>query len=174
MSAPLSFFRFCPRCGQPAGKPVRRPRFDCAACGFVYYFNPTVAAAAFIVRPDGHVLFIRRASEPAQGKLAIPGGFVDPGETAEEALRREIREEVNLEVRALEFLCSQPNEYPYREITYPVCDLFFVARPDPACEVRALDAVESFGWLEPAKVDPEEIAFPSMRRALAVFLAARG
>jgi hypothetical protein len=83
-----------------------------------------VAAAAFIVREDGCVLFIRRAKEPARGKLAIPGGFIDIGETADQ-------------------------------------------------EAKALDAVESLCWLEAARVDSEEIAFPSMSRALEVFLAGR-
>jgi mutator protein MutT len=174
MNAPSTHFHFCPRCGRPAGPRSAEPRFECAACGFAYYFSPTVAAAAFIVREDGCVLIIRRAKEPAKGKLAIPGGFIDIGETAEEALWREVREEVNLELSRIEFLCSQPNEYHYKEVTYPVCDLFFVARVEANQEAKALDAVESLCWLAPAKVDPEEIAFPSMKQALQVFLSARG
>ena len=173
MNAPVEHFRFCPGCGQPAGPRSAEPRFECPACGFVYYFNPTVAAAAFILREDGCALFIRRAKEPAKGKLALPGGFIDIGETAEEAVRREIREEVNLQLSSIEYLCSQPNEYHYKEVTYPVLDLFFIARAGPVRRVAALDGVASFCWLEPAQADPAEIAFPSMRRALKVFLAGR-
>ena len=76
---PRDHFRFCPRCGNGPQEPQSGPAFHCARCDFLYYFNPTVAVAAFIRRPGGDVLFIRRAHEPAQGKLALPGGFVDMG-----------------------------------------------------------------------------------------------
>ena len=146
--------------------------FHCPACGFVYYFNPAIAAAAFVRNPAGQTLFIRRAKEPAKGKLAIPGGFVDVGETAETALRREIREEVGIQIDTLRYLCSRTNEYPYKEITYPVLDLFFVAEVSGAARASALDGVESCTWVEASRVDPVEIAFPSIRVALALYLSA--
>src|SRR6185295_12756038 len=88
------------------------------------------------------------------------------GETAEEALRREIKEEVNLDVGPLEFLCSAPNEYLYRGVNYPVLDLAFVCRAVSTEPIAALDGVESFCWLKPGEVDPGEIAFPSIHAAL--------
>ena len=163
---PASLFQFCPRCGRPRaqGKPIQP--FQCGACGFHYYFNPCLAVAAILLGPHEEALFIRRAKEPAKGKLAVPGGFVDIGETAEDALRREIKEEVNLEVGPLEFLCSAPNEYLYRGVNYPVLDLAFVCRALSIENTAALDGVESFCWLKPAEIDPGEIAFPSIRAAL--------
>jgi ADP-ribose pyrophosphatase YjhB (NUDIX family) len=146
----------------------------CAACGFVYYFNPAIATAGFVRGPGERVLFIRRAKEPGRGMLSIPGGFVDIGETAEEALRRELREEVNVEVDGLEFLCTRPNAYHYQEITYPVLDLFFVCRASDASAAAALEDVESFCWLDAARVNPEGIAFPSVREGLRDFVARFG
>ena len=167
-SRPVDHFRFCPRCGQGLQAPASAHTLHCQACGFVYYFNPAIAAAAFISNPSGQTLFIRRSKDPAKGKLAIPGGFVDIGETAERALQREIHEEVGLEVGSLTYLCSQTNDYHYKEITYPVLDLFFVAAVANSAGVAALDGVESYSWLDAAQVNPEEIAFPSVRAALAV------
>lgn len=168
---PASLFQFCPRCGKPRGanKPIQP--FQCAACGFHYYFNPCLAVAAILLGPDANdrALFIRRAKEPAKGKLAVPGGFVDIGETAEEALRREIKEEVNLDVSSLEFLCSAPNEYLYRGVNYPVLDLAFVCHAVSIESIAALDGVESFCWAKPAEVDPAEIAFPSIRAAVRLY-----
>ena len=171
--SPVDHFKHCPRCGVPrTGEPVIP--FHCGTCEFTFYFNPTVAAAVLIVRQDGCVLCITRAQDPAQGKLAFPGGFSDIGERAEDGLRREVREEVGLEIGALEFLCSRPNEYFYKEITYPVLDLLFTAPAIGETEARALDGVSRVDWLKAAAIAPDELAFPSLRAGLAEFLRRGG
>jgi mutator protein MutT len=167
---PAAFFNFCPRCGTKQPAPPAGNVFHCAGCGFRYFFNAAIAAAAFIARDDGRVLMIRRAKDPARGKLAPPGGFVDIGETAEAAVRREVREEVGLEISGVRFLCSAPNAYPYQDVTYPVLDFFFTGRAVAAASARALDDVEGIVWLAPPQITPAELAFDSMRAALAVLL----
>ena len=127
-----------------------------------------MAVAAIIVDESSRVLFIKRAREPDKGKLALPGGFVDIGETAEDALRREVREEVNLEIGPLEFLCSQTNEYRYLGTTYPVLDLFFITRARSLEGIAALDGVDGFSWLDPRTVPPADIAFRSIREAIRI------
>jgi ADP-ribose pyrophosphatase YjhB (NUDIX family) len=163
---PSELFEYCPRCGQRRTPGTPRQPFHCDGCQLHFYFNAALAVAAILLGPDGRILFIRRAKEPAKGKLAVPGGFVDLGETAEAALRREIKEEVNLEVGPLRFLCSAPNEYHYRGVTYPVLDLAFVTRAAALDTIAALDGVESYVWLKPDEVDLPAIAFPSNRKAL--------
>lgn len=160
---PAELFRFCPRCGaaRPAENAGHIP-FRCGACGLTYFFNPTVAAAAWVSDPTGRVLLVRRAHDPARGKFAVPGGFVDIGETAEVALRRETREEVGLEVTAVQYLTSVTNRYPYREVTYPVVDLVFTATAVNPALARPLDGVAGIEWRHPAEIDPGELAFPSL------------
>jgi ADP-ribose pyrophosphatase YjhB (NUDIX family) len=169
---PVEHFKHCPRCGAPRSGEPAIP-FRCPACGFAYYFNPTVAAAVILTRPDGRVLFITRAKEPARGKLAFPGGFIDIDERAEDGLRREVREEVGLEAGPLEFLCSEQNEYPYQGVRYPVLDLIFAAPVSGSAEARSLDGVAHVEWLEPGDVPLEELAFPSLRAGLQAFLRRR-
>ncbi len=164
---PPAHFRHCPACG--AARPADRMAspFECGACGFTYFFNAAIAAVAFLRRDDGRVLFIRRAREPAKGQLAPPGGFVDIGERAEMGVRREVREEVGLEIGEPAFLGSFPNEYLYRDVTYPVLDFFFTATALKPEAAQALDDVAGVVWLDPvSEVTPEELAFPSMRAAL--------
>lgn len=164
---PSELFRFCPRCGATrssdnmADGPLR-----CAACGLILFFNPTVAAAAFISDGQERVLFVRRAKEPNAGKLGVPGGFIDFGESAEEGLYREVREEVGIAIEQLAFLASFPNEYPYREVTYPVVDLYFTARAVNPEAARPLDGVAGIEWHLPSTVPDEEIAFSSLRKAV--------
>jgi ADP-ribose pyrophosphatase YjhB (NUDIX family) len=166
---PSEHFLYCPQCGRSrSGHPPTNP-FQCEACGFVFYFNPAIAVAALVLNDDGRALFIRRAKEPAQGKLALPGGFVDFEETAEDALRREVMEEVGIQLARVVFLCSHPNHYWYKGIQYLVLDLFFVAWVRAGCQAQPLDAVASLSWLDPMRVEAQELAFPSMQHALSLF-----
>ena len=154
-------FRYCPRCGGSLFDVGRMP-LHCDACGLTYFFNPTVAAAVFVRGPDHRYLFIRRANEPAKGKLAVPGGFIDYGETAEEGGRRETFEEVGLQVGELKYVGSCLNDYFYKEVTYPVVDLVFVTTiPDPTL-AKPLDAVAAIEWRPLDTVSAEELAFPSI------------
>lgn len=161
-------FRCCPRCGAPLGTPGACP-LACTACGFAYYFNPAVSAAAILLRADGQALFIRRGHEPGLGRLALVGGFVDAGETPEGALRREVREEVGIELAEITYLGSQPNTYPYRGVTYHVVDAIFVARIAAGAVPRVLDGVAAIEWHDPGALDPASLAFASMTWALARF-----
>jgi ADP-ribose pyrophosphatase YjhB (NUDIX family) len=164
---PAELFRFCPRCGaaRPADDRGKSP-LECPVCKLVFYFNPCVAAAAFVFDSHGRILLIRRAREPSAGMLGVPGGFIDFGESAEEGLRREVREEVGIEIDRMRFLVSFPNIYHYREVTYPVVDLYFTAHAGDPEAVRPLDAVESVEWRFPREVREDEMAFASMRAAI--------
>ena len=68
-----------------------------------YPDRPIVGVGAVVIR-DGHVLLVQRAQEPLSGKWTLPGGAVELGETLEEAVVRELREETGLEVRVLELI----------------------------------------------------------------------
>lgn len=165
---PREQFRHCPTCGaaltQPGENPLR------CQCGFHFYFNPTLAAAAFIQRADGRYIFVRREREPAKGLLTVPGGFVDIGETAEDALIREVREEVGLEIRAIEYVCSLTNRYVYKNVTYPVCDLMFRALATNPNDAIIGDGTADFIWRRLDEIDPAELAFPSVRRGREILL----
>jgi mutator protein MutT len=167
---PADCFLHCPMCGQRVVQPGSTP-FHCVGCGFLFYFNPAIAAGAILQADDGRILLVRRAKDPHRGKLTVPGGFVDPGEVAEDALRREIREEVSLDVDRLDYLCSLPNEYHYRGVTYQVLDFFFTGRA-PHLDAHGDPAeVTEICWLRPGEINLNDIAFVSVRRAWERFLA---
>ncbi len=162
MSAPPDLFHHCPRCGVDQPEPPGKNPFLCQACGLTFFFNPGVAAGVFLFDESHRTLLIRREKEPRKGMLAIPGGFIDAGETAEEGLRREVREEVGLELRELTFLCTGTNQYAYREVVYPVVDLIFAATAIEPHRASALDAVAAIEWRTIDEIDPAELAFPSI------------
>lgn len=160
-------FQHCPRCARAGFSAGDGPDLRCAGCGLRYFLNPAVAAGA-VIRDDGaRVLLIRRARDPGRGKLALPGGFVDAGESAEAAVRREIREELGLSLEDVSFLVSAPNLYTFAGVTYPVLDLFFTAAVPSLDILMKADEVHAYELRPPATVAPEELAFPSHRIALA-------
>jgi ADP-ribose pyrophosphatase YjhB (NUDIX family) len=73
-------------------------RIVCPHCGYVAYYNPKPAAGAIPVDPEGRVILLRRGFDPGQGLWTFPGGFVDLGESVEDAARRETEEELGMAI----------------------------------------------------------------------------
>lgn len=161
-------FNHCPSCGKACeekGNPLT------CSCGFRYFFNPASAVGTLVSDAEGRLLFIRRERDPGKGKLGMPGGFIDAGETGEEAARREAREEVGLELESLTYLTSHPNTYEYGGVRYHVTDFFYTAVVE-RFEGIASDASEVQEWFlaKPGEVRAEDFAFASNAFALETYV----
>ena len=93
--------KFCSHCGQPVTLRVpagdHRPRHVCGGCGAVHYQNPKIVAGC-VPEHEGRILLCRRAIEPRLGYWTIPAGFMENGETTQDAARRESMEEAQADV----------------------------------------------------------------------------
>ena len=121
-------FKLCPMCGSKRIENHGDRKWLCPDCGFDLYNNVASAVGIIIYDKYNNVLFEERAKNPRKGFLAVPGGFVDFGESAEEAVVRECREEIGVPVEGAVFLCTAPNIYEYKNIEYKTCDIFFTAQ----------------------------------------------
>jgi NAD+ diphosphatase len=164
-----AYLRYCPNCGSGGLTHPIVDKLACRDCGFELYFNAATAVIALIVDDRKRLLVTTRAREPAKGALGLPGGFVDLGESAEQALAREIREEVGLDLVQATYLCSEPNTYPYKGVVYKTVDLAFVCRVKNADGASPADDVATVRWCLPAEIDPGQFCFESMRRVFAAF-----
>lgn len=94
-------FRYCPRCRtEMVDKDVYgRVRRVCPneTCRFVQFIDPKVSSAV-MVEQDGRVLMIKRAMSPARGSWCFPGGFIEIGETPQQAAIRECKEESGYDI----------------------------------------------------------------------------
>lgn len=159
-------YHYCPACGSPRKSFTPLRPFRCNECGHSTFFGPVSAVGAIVRNGLGHVLLLRRANEPGKGMLGMPGGFVDPGENAEEALKREVLEEVGLHVTKLTYLISRPNEYLYRGIHLPVLDFFYIAEVATGEITNSDGEITSWVWTDLSDAVLDQLAFESNRQAL--------
>ena len=168
-------FTYCPDCGSRNIVFRNNRVFKCPDCGFTYYHNTAAATGCIIATADGVVLLVR-GCEPSKGKLALPGGFVDPGEGALEGLRRELREEIGWEPppgTEVTLFASFPNVYPYKNIVYNTCDLFFTLEAPGLSEkdLRLAEGeISGIRFLSPDEIEIESLAFDSTRRAIEAYI----
>jgi ADP-ribose pyrophosphatase YjhB (NUDIX family) len=149
--------RLCPRCG--AGAQVDFPRsVSCAACGYKAFFNPKPVAAVIPFLPDGRILLLRRGIEPSHGLWTFPGGFVDLGESVEDAARRETREELEIDI-SLDGLVGVYSRDDDRHV-------LVVYRGTPLGEPRTTPEAIEIGVFAVADLPWDELAFWSTTLAL--------
>lgn len=166
---PFHSFHYCPKCGG-AFEEHNEKSYQCRQCGFVYYFNSSSATVAVIVNGRNELLVAVRAKEPARGTLDLPGGFCDMYESAEEGVRREVREETGMEVTELEYLFSLPNTYMYSGFVVHTIDAFFRCHvPDGAMPI-AHDDVAECRWMPISEVNPEEFGLDSVREGVQMLI----
>ena len=102
--------RFCGRCGAKTKDKTDTNAKECTRCGHVTF--PRISPAVIVlVEKEGKVL-LARASRFAEELYSVLAGFVEPGESLEETVRREIEEEVGIKVKNIRYFGSQPWPFP--------------------------------------------------------------
>jgi len=167
---PSHIFSYCPKCGHKGFVYDGVKAFNCEECKFRFFINASAAVAVIVKLPDERIILTKRKFEPRAGTFDLPGGFVDTMECAEDAVKREIFEELGIKVSTLEFLSSFPNEYVYRNISYFTCDLAFVCPVEDISNLKAADDVAEAILIHPKDIDFTTISFPSIVSILKTYL----
>ncbi len=161
-------WNFCPICGgtltpEDDGQGIRP---HCQGCHRFYYDNPVPAACCFVSRGP-ELLFTRRAVEPCYGEWAFPGGFVELGETTEEAAARELLEETGLVAKGTRLIGT--NTQPSK-LSGSVVVLGYAVDDWEGEPVAASDALELAFFTEETR---PRLAFEAHRELLALFDASQ-
>lgn len=159
----MTSFAFCPVCARRLTTLTDGPdrgRLGCAEGHFVHYDNPALTAMAFIAC-EGRYLVLRRAQEPYAGAWDLPGGFVESGETPQEAVEREIADETGLQVAELRIIGAYTSRYG--DGGKWTVDVAFEGRA-AGTDVRLSEEKSEAAWVELSEMP--ELAFAGERSAL--------
>ena len=159
----MADYRFCPQCAAPLGWVVAeedggpKERLRCTACGFTHWNNPTPVLAAVVECADrgGQLLLARN--------VALITGFMEAGETPEQGIAREVKEETALEAEAVQLI----GVHDFQRMNQVIIAYHMVARG----EIRLSPELAEYRLFEPGDV----MCWPAgTGHALASFLQSRG
>ncbi|WP_372774287.1 NUDIX domain-containing protein [Mangrovibacterium sp.] len=163
---PVDLLHFCPKCGS-ANFATTGPRSKhCGNCSFNYFFNTSAAASALVFDEKGRLMLTRRAINPHKGKLDLPGGFVEYYETAEEAITRELHEELGAEVAEINYFGTFPNQYEFSGMIVHTLDSTFVIKLKTFDNLIPQDDISAIEFHDPATIELDEIPFNSIRNTI--------
>jgi len=162
--------RYCRRCGKEL-KNVRDHIYKCGN-GHTIYANSSPTVGVFFLSPDNtKILLATRGIEPHKGMLDTPGGFLDGSEDYEEAIVRELREEIGLEpsdYEPVQYVCSDYDVYPDQGEDIPYVSCLYWSRLKGEPTLRARDDVASVDWYDLADVKPEQLHADDIRKGVRI------
>lgn len=160
-------FKYCPVCKHELI--ITGNKMNCGACGLEYYTNPAPCNAV-VIEKDDSILLVKRKVDPQKGKLDFAGGFIEKGETAEQSVRREIREELGCELESLTYFNSYHDTYEFNGITYSTLGIVFIATLHKEVTITIGDDVAGYIYVKKDAIPYNDIAFSSVSQALSDYV----
>lgn len=151
-------YNFCPQCGNQLSQ--ENDHLACKACHHNWYNNPAISVSIALIK-NGKILLAKRAVEPKKGKWDILGGFVEPGESVEQGVIREMKEETGLNVKVDEYLGSVPDIYDNRASLPLIFRVSLINEAQPVAQ----DDVEELRWFSLTEI-PTELAFVNVKETI--------
>jgi ADP-ribose pyrophosphatase YjhB (NUDIX family) len=158
--------KFCSQCGSPEVKRMLPlgdigVRHICSRCSSVHYQNPNIVAGC-VATWGGRVVLCRRKIEPFPGLWTIPAGYLELGETVEEAARREASEEAGISMGGLRLMALY-NLPMFGEVYLVYRGMLDSPRVRPGEESLEVNL------FLPTEIPWRSLAFPMVREALALW-----
>lgn len=165
---PKAVYKFCPRCGRDL-IPQEGNSLKCSGCNIYTFLNAAACAAVIIENEKGEILLSKRKYDPGKDRWDIPGGFCEPYETAEQAAKREMEEELDIQVEIETFIADFPNKYNYQGLEVATLEIFFKGHIIGGT-LKAGDDVNEFQFFPKDQVLEQDLWTPNLRQALQAYL----
>jgi ADP-ribose pyrophosphatase YjhB (NUDIX family) len=125
---------------------------------------------AAIIETKNGIILTKRKLNPKKDFLDLPGGFTDYNESLEVALKREVKEEINLEIYDLSYFGSYPNKYIYKNVTYFTIDSVFICKAKSLKDIRKSKEIDNILFCHPEKIPILKLGFKSTKKAILEYL----
>ncbi len=170
---PLKVLKYCPKCASPDFNLSGERSLKCATCGFHYYVNSAAAVAALVRNTQGKLMLVTRGVEPNYGKLDLPGGFIDPLESAENAVQRELFEELGLKVKSMVYTGSFPNTYVFSDFSVFTLDMAFKVIAESLDNLKPMDDILDYNFYSEEELNYDDIPAPSIKQFVKTYFRNR-
>lgn len=161
----IMIYRYCPFCGSEYNRDSYKKypnQIECPSCEVIFYNNPKPAVAGLIFKGE-EILLTKRKNNPFKGYWDMPGGFMNYGEVPRDALRRELKEELNVEISKMEIIGSFDILYPTEKgDNFSVCVLVFKVILENKILIKAGDDVTDYSLFNKKNI-PNRIAFDEQK-----------
>lgn len=151
--------QFCGRCGTPTTAHPQELSRLCPSCGYLAYPRISPVIMVLIRRGPGEILLARGPHFP-KGMFSLLAGFVDPGETLEQCVKREVFEEVGLDITNIRYFASQPWPFPHSLLIG-----FFADWQAGALKIDPVE-IEEAGWFSIHNLPPLPSPFSLARQMI--------
>lgn len=136
------------------------------------YLNPKPACAAIIEGENKQILLVQRKKDPGKNQWDLPGGFVEINETLEQAIERELKEEIGAQIKSVRYFGSAFSTYHYGGITYPIIDTCFTVKlNNDLSKFDIDDDVADWKWVSYHSVDFDEIHGDSIKKFIKIYFS---
>jgi len=158
--------QFCGRCGVPLRTQPDERAKACPQCGLLHF--PRLAPAIIVLVERGNQLLLARSRHFMPGMYSVLAGFVEPGESLEEAVVREVKEEVGIEIKDIKYFGSQPWPFPH---SLMIGFTATYARGEISLDDKE---IEDAGWFTAEKLPRIPGKISIARKLIDQFLAKKG
>ena len=158
-------YKYCSNCGELFDK-KSDIFFVCPKCDFRIFVSPKPSVGVILFDSDNRILFTKRNYEPGKGLWGIPGGFIDPDETAKQALIREVREELGLNIETFEYFGSYTGNYLHKGVNYKVVNAIFTAKMPINKTIKLSEESSEFKFFEIENIPVDLLAPEDLKKAI--------
>lgn len=172
MSEPIEVFKFHPITGNPLQKKGVNYLLD-EKSDKKFFIDPKPTAHAILITPEEKIVFVIRGRDPYQGKLNLPAGFLNIKETFEEAIKREVKEEIGVQIDNIKYHGSFVNRYLFEGVNNYIIDVGFVAEinSEQVDKIKPSDDAIGFELYKLSDIPFDKVAFQSIKKSLRKFVS---
>ncbi len=167
-NSPLKQYKFCPKCGRDF-KHKGGNHLKCQECSYSYFVNQAPTAGVLIFNDKNEVMLAKRKFDPKKGTWQSIGGFIGLDEKLEDALLREAKEEIGVDVEIEDYFGSFPENYEFGDVAVPFLAIYFTASIKSGIPTAA-DDVEEIRFFSADEIAKLDVAYPELQAMLIKYM----